>query len=250
MKVLQRIRDRAAGGRKQFAILVDPDKTTPARLTALCRAAEAGRADFFFAGGSLLTDDSLGRCLRLIRRHSRLPVVLFPGNALQVHREADAILFLSLISGRNPELLIGKHVTAAPLIRAYGLESVPTGYILVDGGKPTSVQYISGTLPIPRDKDDIAAFTALAGELLGLQCMFLDAGSGALHPVSASMIAAVRKRVRVPVIVGGGIRTPEQAVAAAQAGADVVVVGNSLEKDPGLAAAIGRALKAIRGSGS
>lgn len=247
MKVLQRIRERSKAGRKQFAILVDPDKTTPARLRALCRAAEAGRADYFFAGGSLLTDDSLSRCLRLIRRHSRLPVVLFPGNALQVHRLADAILFLSLISGRNAELLIGKHVTAAPLIRAYGLESVPTGYLLVDGGNLTSVQYISDTRPIPRDKDDIAAFTALAGELLGLQCMFLDAGSGARYPVSAPMITAVRKRVGVPIIVGGGIRTPDQAVAAARAGADVVVVGNSLEKDAGLAVAIGRALKGVRG---
>ena len=245
MKVLDRIKEQSRKRKKQFAILVDPDKTNAASLQELCCVASDSAVDYFFVGGSLLVSDSLSRCIGFIREHSSLPVVLFPGNALQIDRQADAILFLSLISGRNPELLIGKHVAAAPLIREYELEAVPTGYMLIDGGNLTSVQYISDTRPIPHDKDDIAAYTALAGEMLGLQCIFMDAGSGAQRPVSEAMIGAVKKQITLPLIIGGGIRTPGQAVAVARAGADVVVVGNSIEKEASLATEISRALHAV-----
>src|SRR5262249_14932797 len=144
--------------------------------------------------------------------------------------KADAILFLSLISGRNPEMLIGKHVTAAPLLKKSSLEVIPTGYMLVDPGHPTSVSYMSNTLPIPHDKNDIATCTAIAGEMLGLKLIFMDAGSGARTSINSSMIAAVRKELSLPLIVGGGIKTAERALEACNAGADVIVVGNSIEK--------------------
>jgi putative glycerol-1-phosphate prenyltransferase len=146
--------------------------------------------------------------------------------------KADAILLLSLISGRNAELLIGQHVHAAPLLKKSKLEIIPTGYILIDGGKPTSVSYVSNTLPIPNNKPAIALCTALAGEQLGLQCIYLEAGSGAEIAVSSDLIATVRKEISVPLIVGGGIRTQEQAQLAWKAGADIIVVGSAVEKDP------------------
>jgi putative glycerol-1-phosphate prenyltransferase len=163
----------------------------------------------------------------------------------QVSSGADAILFLSLISGRNPELLIGQHVLAAPMIKQANLEVLSTGYMLVDGGRPTTASYISGTLPLPADKPDIAACTALAGTMLGLSHIYLDAGSGALNPVSVDMIQAVREMVDVPLIVGGGIRDCDAAVDRAQAGADVVVVGNITEKKPLVIQEIAKAFKSI-----
>ncbi|MEM9025002.1 MAG: geranylgeranylglyceryl/heptaprenylglyceryl phosphate synthase, partial [Bacteroidota bacterium] len=144
---------------------------------------------------------------------------------------ADAILLLSLISGRNAELLIGHHVVAAPYLKASGLEVLPTGYILVDGGRPTTASYMSHTTPVPSDKKDVAACTALAGEMLGLRMIYLDAGSGALQPVPPAMIRAVQAQVQVPVIVGGGVTNAEQARQAYEAGADVLVVGTAAEKD-------------------
>ncbi len=161
-------------------------------------------------------------------------MVLFPGNSLHIEPTADAILFLSLISGRNPEFLIGQHVIAAPLLRKSGLEVLPTGYMLVDSGAQTTVSYISGTMPLPADKPGVAACTAMAGEMLGLQLMYLDAGSGARRPVSPDMIAAVRSVVDVPIIVGGGINSGEKAYNALKAGADLIVVGNGIEQDPDL----------------
>jgi putative glycerol-1-phosphate prenyltransferase len=163
-----------------------------------------------------------------------VPVVLFPGSNLYIHSDADGILFLSLISGRNPEFLIGQHVVAAPLLKASGLEILPTGYMLVDGGKPTTVSYISNTQPIPADKADIAACTAMAGEMLGQQLLYLDAGSGAENPVSPGMISAVKKATSLPLLAGGGIRSGEQARNAWEAGADCIVIGNVLESNPGL----------------
>ena len=148
--------------------------------------------------------------------------------------KADGILFLSLISGRNAELLIGKHVITAPYLKVSPLEILPTGYMLIDGGVPTTVSYISNTQPIPANKDDVALCTAVAGEMLGLKLMYMDAGSGAINPVSTSMIETVSQALDIPLIVGGGIRTPERAFANAQAGADVIVVGNAIEKEPSL----------------
>ncbi len=246
MNILDRIREKRSQGKKMFAVLVDPDKTGDRDLEALCKVANECGVDFFFVGGSLLTRDRLSQCIATLKAGSRIPVVLFPGNAMQVDPGAEAILFLSLISGRNPELLIGKHVASAPIIREYGLEAIPTGYMLVDGGNLTSVQYISDTRPIPYDKHDIASSTAMAGEMLGMQCFFLDAGSGARMPVSTNMISAVRQHVRAPIIAGGGIRTPEQAVAIAEAGADLVVVGNAIEDDHSLVTGIADALRKIQ----
>lgn len=223
-------------GQRRLAVLIDPDKAAPSGLESLLEQANrATGVGYIFVGGSLLTRPVLEECLGLIRRLTDLPVLLFPGSAYQISHQADGILFLSLISGRNPEYLIGQHVTAAPLLRQSGLEIVPTAYMLVDGGKPTTVSYISHTSPIPADKSEIAVCTAMAGEMLGLQLAYLDAGSGALHPVPPEMIRAVSQAVELPILVGGGIRTPEQASHAGQAGAQIAVIGNVLEKDPILA---------------
>ena len=187
----------------------------------------------------------LDELLSDIRRQCDIPLVLFPGNSFQLSWRADAILFLSLISGRNPELLIGQHVVAAPFLKMSPLEIISTGYILVDGGVTTAVQYMSNTYPIPAHKDDIAVCTALAGEMLGLKMMYLEAGSGAIRPVSESMIEAVRGAVSVPLLVGGGIRTPEKAAAKLRAGADVVVIGNAIEQDPGLIREMAAAVRSV-----
>jgi phosphoglycerol geranylgeranyltransferase len=244
MSLMEKIHTARRAGRKQLAVLIDPDETEGAALDRLAAAAVEAGVDFLFVGGSLLVKDGLEACLRALRERCDIPLVLFPGSALQVSPLADGILFLSLISGRNPELLIGQHVVAAPYVKKAGLEVLPTGYLLIDGGRPTTVSYMSQTAPIPADKPDIAATTALAGELLGLQLMYMDAGSGAKQAISPDMIRAVRKTIAAPLIVGGGIRTPEQAALAASAGADMIVVGNALEKEPGL---LGSLAKALRG---
>lgn len=217
--------------KKRFAILIDPDKYTLDRLKRLIKLACKSGVDYFFFGGSLLTRDQQDLFLDHIKESCSIPVILFPGNHFQINTKADGILFLSLISGRNPELLIGKHVVAAPYLKASKLEVIPTGYLLVDGGNRTTVAYMSNTDPIPSDKSEIAVCTALAGELLGLKMIYLDAGSGANNPVPLSMIKQVKKYIRVPLVVGGGIRTPLQASKACQAGADIVVVGNVIEED-------------------
>lgn len=221
-------------GEKRLAILFDPDKLRLQKMErALDLAIECG-IDYFFIGGSLVVNSMLDPLLSELRQRCKIPLLLFPGSSFQLSYQADAILFLSLISGRNPELLIGQHVVAAPYLKMSPLEIISTGYMLVDGGVQTSVQYMSNTYPIPADKHDIAVCTAMAGEMLGLKSIYLEAGSGALHPVSESMIEAVSGTLSIPLIVGGGIRTPEKAAANFRAGADVVVVGNAIENDPGL----------------
>ena len=222
-----------AGGRKMLAVLIDPDfGADEAQLERTVQNACMAKADMIFVGGSLLTSAAFDRCVELVKQWSDSPVVLFPGSPAQLSKHADAVLFLSLISGRNPELLIGHHVTAAPTIHAMGIEAIPTGYMLVDGGKPTTVSYVSQTVPIPHDKPGIAAATAIAGELLGLRTIYMDTGSGALRTVSPEMIAAVRKSVAVPIIIGGGIRDVKTAQVLCDAGADVLVVGTAFEQDP------------------
>ena len=221
-----------AAGKKQLAVLVDPDKANDQQLEQVIRTAILAEVDYFFIGGSLLMSDRMGACLDQIGDSCAVPRILFPGNALQVHASADAILLLSLISGRNPEFLIGQHVIAAPSLKKSGLEIMPTSYLLIDGGAPTSVSYMSNTTPIPSDKADIAQCTAMAGEMLGHKLVYLDAGSGARRQIPARTIRAVSQSVSSPLIVGGGIRNPEQALTAIQAGADVVVVGTASEQDP------------------
>jgi len=164
---------------------------------------------------------------------------------LQISKNADGILLLSLISGRNPELLIGKQVIAAPILKASNLDILPTGYILIDGGKPTAVSYMSNTNPIPFDKDDIAMCTAMAGEMLGLKLIYMDAGSGALNAISEKMIKKVSSNISIPLIIGGGINTPQKAILACKAGADIIVVGNAIEKDSSLIKKIGKAVHSI-----
>ncbi len=222
-------------GRKLLAVLIDPDfGQDELLLERTVQNACMAKADLLFVGGSLLTSASFDHCVRLVKRWSDRPVVLFPGSPSQLSAHADAVLFLSLISGRNPELLIGHHVTAAPSIRAMGLEAIPTGYMLVDGGRTTTAHYVSQSTPIPHDKPGIAAATAMAGELLGLRTLYMDTGSGAERTVSAAMIEAVHSHTSVPLIVGGGIRTPEQARQLCAAGADMLVIGTAFEHDPDL----------------
>lgn len=233
MSVLALLEAAKAEGRKLLAVLIDPDfGQDEALLERTVQNACMAKADLIFVGGSLLTSTSFNHCVKRVQELSDRPVVLFPGSPAQLSGHADAVLFLTLISGRNPELLIGHHVAAAPTIKAMGLEAIPTGYLLVDGGKPTTVSYVSQTVPIPHDKPGIAAATALAGELLGLRTIYMDTGSGAQRTVSPEMIAAVRANVALPIIVGGGIRDAATARALCQAGADVLVVGTAFEEDP------------------
>lgn len=213
-------------------MLLDPDKVVLDEVEALVRRAEATAVDYFFVGGSLLTHGGIHELVNELKACTRLPVILFPGSVYQIVPEADAILFLSLISGRNPDLLIGQHVVAAPLLRSSGIEVVSTGYMLVDSGKPTTAHYISNTHPIPYNKADIALCTAMAGEFLGLKVIYMDGGSGAERPLSEEMVRTVSKGIEVPLIVGGGIRSVQEAVNIWEAGADIIVIGNALEKDP------------------
>lgn len=232
MTVYEKIISARKKGKKLFATLIDPDKLSGKKLLSAAAACDDAGADFIFVGSSLLTRDTLDSCIRLIRKKYRNPVVLFPGNTLQVTKRADAILFLSLISGRNAEMLIGNHVIAAPMLKQSNIEVIPTGYMLIESGVPTSVSYMSNSTPIPRDKTDIALSTAMAGEMLGMKLIFMDGGSGAKESISNDMIKAVRKNTNLPLIAGGGIRSGELAAEKCRAGADVVVVGNSLEKNP------------------
>ncbi len=231
--------------KKQLAVLIDPDKQNEESLAQLVDLAENARTDFFFVGGSLLLEDRFEKTISYIKEHSKIPVIIFPGNNYQVSTKADAILFLSLISGRNAEYLIGQQVIAAPLIKEAKLETIPTGYLLIDGGRISTTSYITQTVPIPNDKPDIAVATALAGEMLGMKLIYLEAGSGAINSVSAEMIAAVKKNISVPLIVGGGIRTGEQAEEICKAGADIIVVGNILEKKPELLMEISLAVHSV-----
>jgi putative glycerol-1-phosphate prenyltransferase len=235
MNILNLLIQKQTLGKKSIAVLIDPDKVSDrVQLQHLIDLASENCVDFFLVGGSLVTTTNLTEIISQIKQNVNLPVILFPGNAMQVEPAADGILFLSLISGRNPELLIGQHVVAAPVIRNTRLEVLPTGYMLINSGRATSVAYVSNTIPLPDDKYSLAACTALAGEMLGLKLIYLDAGSGAEKEISAKMINAVRRAVSVPLIVGGGINTPDKAQAALQAGADMIVIGNALEQDPNL----------------
>jgi phosphoglycerol geranylgeranyltransferase len=235
MSILKSLQERHQSGKKSIAVLVDPDKIDePGRLSTLINLASEKCIDYFFVGGSLITTTNLAQVVKQIKDNVSIPVILFPGSSLQIDANADAILFLSLISGRNPDLLIGQHVVAAPILKNNKLEVIPTGYVLINSGKTTSVAYISNTIPIPDDKYSLAACTAMAGEMLGLRLIYLDAGSGAEREINSKMITAVRKAVDVPLIVGGGINTSQKALNALEAGADLIVIGNALEKDPKL----------------
>lgn len=239
-----KIVEQKAQGKKSFALLVDPDKTSVHQAKQLIELSNKALVDFIFVGGSLLITDHLEEIVKLFKKESNIPILLFPGSPAQVTPYADALLYLSLISGRNPELLIGQHVISAPAIRKSGLEIISTGYMLIDGGSPTTASYISNSSPIPSDKNEIAACTAMAGEMLGLKLIYLDAGSGAMNPIPEAMLSAVSSQITIPLIVGGGITEPEKAYRNCMAGADMVVVGNAIEKDPGLIKEMSMAIRA------
>jgi len=243
--IYQSLTEAKEKGEKKMVVLIDPDKVRLGNMDRVLELALESKVDYFFIGGSLVVNNMLDDCLESIKKICNIPLILFPGNAFQLSYQADGILFLSLISGRNAELLIGTHVISAPYLKLSGLEILPTGYMLIDGGVATTVSYMSNTKSIPSNKDDIAVCTAMAGEMLGLRLMYLDAGSGAKNPVSESMIESVSGALQVPLIVGGGIRTPEKALANIKAGADVIVVGNAIEKDPSLITEISEAVHSM-----
>jgi phosphoglycerol geranylgeranyltransferase len=216
--------------KKAVAQLVDPDKVSDESLVATAGHATEAKVDFFLVGGSI-TSTPADHLIGKLKRLTDIPVILFPGNLIQLTASADAVFLLSLISGRNPELLIGNHVIAAPFLKHVRESIIPVGYILVDCGGRTSVEYMSQTSPIPGDKNEIAVATALAGEMLGMKAVYLEAGSGAISPVDSSMISAVRAEITIPLITGGGLNTAARIDEAFAAGADMVVLGNGCEKN-------------------
>src|SRR6478735_12687694 len=230
----QQFTERKKSGKKSFAVLIDPDKVDNEKIDQLLTLAADAKVDYFFVGGSLVISSHLDECIQQIKAFSKIPVLLFPGSPSQVSKYADALLYLSLISGRNPELLIGQHVISAPFVKKSGLEIMPTGYMVIDGGAPTTVSYISNATPIPADKNEIAMCTAMAGEMLGMKLIYMDAGSGARRPITTEMIEKVSRTIEAPLIIGGGILDPEKAYLNCKAGADMIVIGNAIEKDRAL----------------
>jgi phosphoglycerol geranylgeranyltransferase len=238
--------EKKQAGKKSFSVLIDPDKVDVSTIDHLVNVALEASVDYFFVGGSLVISNHLDDCIKQIKANCDIPVILFPGSPSQVSRYADGLLYLSLISGRNPELLIGQHVISAPFVKKSGLEIIPTGYMVIDGGAPTTVSYISNASPIPADKNEIAMCTAMAGEMLGMKLIYMDAGSGAQRPITEKMIQFVSQHIEAPLIVGGGITTPEKAYLNCKAGADVIVVGNAIEKDISLIKEMSAAIKSVK----
>lgn len=242
-RILNRIYDQLESGKKLFTVLVDPDKYDDNSLLDLAKACNEGQVHYFFVGGSLMTTGKFERTIDVLKSTSDIPIVIFPGSSMQISARADAILFLSLISGRNPEYLIGQQVLSAPHIKAANLESLATGYMLIESENSTTANYISNTLPIPSDKADIAACTAMAGEMLGMKLIYLDGGSGAQRVIPARMVKKVKEATNIPIIVGGGITSAEQANQIWSSGADMIVVGNAIERDLKLVTEISVQLK-------
>jgi len=235
MSILHEIKIKASKGKKMLGILIDPDHyNTLEELNISIGALKINLPDYIFVGGSLINNDLFEQTIIQLKQQLSIPVIIFPGNNQQLSNKADGILLLSLISGRNPNYLIGQHVNSAFELQRSQLEILPTGYALIDCGQATSVQYMSNTSPIPSHKNGIAAATILAGEQLGLQLFYLDGGSGAENPISTSMITAVRKTISAPIIVGGGLKTKTEINKAWQAGADVVIIGTAFEKNPSI----------------
>ena len=219
--------------KKSVGLLLDPDKTERNALKRTLKIASESRTDYIFAGGSI-TFTSIDHLIRSVKEFCDIPIILFPGNLLQLSHEADGILLLSLISGRNPELLIGNHVLAAPYLKDIRKKLISTGYILINCGTKTSVEYMSQTEAIPYDKTDIVIATALAGEMLGMKMIYLEAGSGAARPIPENMIRSVKENIKIPIAVGGGLRTGKEIKETYSAGADLIIIGNGVERDPNL----------------
>ncbi len=245
MPVYQSLLDKKKSGYKSFAVLIDPDKVTSDSLLETVHLAVQAKVDYIFVGGSLVISDHLDACIRQIKEACSIPVLLFPGSPSQISKQADALLYLSLISGRNADYLIGQHVISAPFVKSSGLEIIPTGYMVIDGGAATTVSYISNASAMPADKPEIAMCTAMAGEMLGMKLIYMDAGSGAKKAITETMISTVANHIEVPLIVGGGIRDAEKVYLNCKAGADVIVVGNAIEKDASLIMEMANAIHAV-----
>ncbi len=231
-KIYSQLLSLKAQNKSGFAVLADPDKIAPADMQYLARLCNDAKVDYLLMGGSLLMAHQMELCIQRFKTESDIPVVLFPGSPAQVTPYADALLYLSLISGRNADMLIGQHVVSSPAVKASGLEVISTGYMIIDGGVQTTVSYISNAQPIPADKPEIALCTAWAGELQGKHVIYMDAGSGARRPVTSEMISKVSSHIEIPLFVGGGILTPDKVYENCKAGANIVVVGNAIERDP------------------
>ena len=214
-----------------YLILLDPDKLSEQKLAKFLRHCENSGVDGFLVGGSLMVNGDFDSFLEKVKSNTSLPAIIFPGSITQVSKTADAILFLSVVSGRNPEHLIGKHVLAAKSIKKSGIEPISTAYILIESGSTTTAVYMSGSLPIPRNKPEIAAATALASEYLGMKLIYLEAGSGADNSVPNEIVKAVAEDCTVPIIVGGGIRNPQTAKEKVKNGASIIVTGNFFENE-------------------
>ena len=244
-RLYQQLKDKKSKGLKSFAVLIDPDKVDEAKIDQLTSLAVDARVDYLLVGGSLVISNHLDEVVQRIAKNCSIPTILFPGSPSQISTHADGLLYLSLISGRNPELLIGQHVISAAAVRQSGLEIISTGYMVIDGGAPTTVSYISNAAPIPADKNEIAMCTAMAGEMLGMKVIYMDAGSGAKRPISEGMIEKVARSIEAPLIVGGGITNPEKAYLNCKAGADVIVIGNAIEKDISLIKEMSAAIHSV-----
>lgn len=232
MTILNNIYERKDKKLKSLALLIDPDKFDDVIFEKLNQKNAFQKADYIFVGGSLIQGVNLGETITQIKTVCEKPIIIFPGSNMHIDSNADGILLLSLISGRNSDFLIGQHIVAAPILKKSKLEILATGYMLIEGGKPTTASYMSNTTPIPHDKPEVAACTAMAGEMLGLKLIYADTGSGANKSVSNKMIYMLKKTVNLPIIIGGGVRTAHQAQEIWEAGADVLVVGNAIEENP------------------
>ena len=244
-RIYTQLLEKKQKGQKSFAVLIDPDKVNRESVEQLVKLSVDAAVDYFLVGGSLVISNRLDEVVQQIKAICDIPVILFPGSPSQVSTYADGLLYLSLISGRNPELLIGQHVISAPFVKQSGLEIISTGYMVVDGGAPTTVSYISNAAPLPADKNEIAMCTAMAGEMLGMKVIYMDAGSGAKRAISESMIQSVALQIEAPLIVGGGITDPEKAYRNCKAGADVIVIGNAIEKDASLIKEMAAAIHSV-----
>jgi len=224
-KILAIRAEKGAG----FIVLIDPDALPPEKMPQFLQDCEAAGTDALFLGGSLMHVPWVDRYVQMLKQHTTLPIIGFPGSLTQISGHLDAMLYLSVISGRNPDYLFGQHVYAAPILRKLGLEAISTGYMLIESGALTSAQYMSNSMPLPRKKTNIAVATALAAEMMGMKLLMTDAGSGADHQVPVEMVSGITASVSIPLCVGGGIRTPKMAEARAIAGASFIVVGNAFE---------------------
>lgn len=218
-------------GKKLLAVLIDPEKIALEHVPSFFKKLQVSIATHIFVGGSTDKNHQTEKVVTAIKENTNLPVILFPGDVSQITNKADGILFLSLISGRNPEYLITQQIKAAPILKQTHLEILPTGYILIDGQKETATQRVSNTKPIAQKDAKLILDTALAGEFSGKKIMYLEAGSGATIPVAKNIITLVKKNLTIPLIVGGGIRTRQQLDLAFKAGADMVVIGTAFEND-------------------